>query len=54
MVVVKKAKNIKEMTRMESVVYSIVEKNIEKKTIGVFGGRFQPFHSGHMATYKWL
>ena len=25
-----------------------------KKTIAVYGGRFQPFHSGHMATYKWL
>jgi len=25
-----------------------------RKIIGVFGGRFQPFHPGHLATYKWL
>ena len=61
----KKAKNIKESLDlyMENVVYSIVDngdsasnlnENKDKKLIGVFGGRFQPFHSGHLATYKWM
>ena len=58
--------NVKKMLDLytENVVYSNIdngksvsnlkeEKNI-KKVVGVFGGRFQPFHSGHLATYKWL
>ena len=32
----------------------VAESKQIKKIIGIYGGRFQPFHSGHMATYKWL
>ena len=50
-------------SHMENVVYSIISNDDSahnlneskiKKVIGVFGGRFQPFHTGHMETYNWL
>lgn len=30
------------------------EDNMSKKTVVVYGGRFQPFHKGHYQAYKWL
>lgn len=32
----------------------LVEAKTERKIVVVYGGRFQPFHRGHYACYKWL
>jgi predicted kinase len=39
---------------IEKQIAKLNEAKQIKKVIGVFGGRFQPFHSGHAATYDWL
>ena len=45
---------INKMKKKTKAKNEITEQKEIKKTIGIYGGRFQPFHSGHMATYKWL
>ena len=47
-------KFINQMKKKTKAKNEIKEQKEIKKTIGIYGGRFQPFHSGHMATYKWL
>jgi len=45
---------LKKFSKMDKGGRGINEASEVKKTIAIYGGRFQPFHSGHMATYKWL
>ena len=33
---------------------TLLKENKITKTVAVYGGRFQPFHSGHLATYNFL